>query len=177
MISKHSGPQPGAARLRIAAILLSATLVAVPAHADIAPDDVTGTWVTEQKEPGDPFSHVEIFEKNGRYAGRIVWLSQPLYRDDEDESGRPRRDRENPDEALRDRPILGLEIMHSFRFDDGDGKWVDGRIYDPENGKEYRCKVTMKDPDTLEIFGYVKVGFVKLGRNTRWVRHRPDASP
>jgi hypothetical protein len=28
----------------------------------------------------------------------------------------------------------------------------------------------MKDDDTLEVYGYVKVGFVKMGRNTTWTR-------
>lgn len=26
----------------------------------------------------------------------------------------------------------------------------------------------MKDPDTLEVFGYVKVAFAKLGRDAIW---------
>jgi uncharacterized protein (DUF2147 family) len=56
----------------------------------------------------------------------------------------------------------------------GKNKWEDGRIYDPENGKTYRCKLTLKDEDTLELFGYVKVGFVKLGRDTTWLRVTND---
>ncbi len=155
-------------------MLLLTGLLAVlgPARA-LAADDplaVVGTWITEQKEPGDPYSHVEIIEHDGVFSGRIVWLDQPLFPDDDPEAGLPRHDRENPEADLRDRPIIGLELMHGFRFDPDDGKWTDRRIYDPENGKTYRCKLTLKDPDTLEIFGYVKLGFVKLGRNTTWKR-------
>ena len=47
---------------------------------------------------------------------------------------------------------------------------MDGRIYDPVAGKEYRCKLTLKDADTLEVYGYIKVGFVKMGRDTSWKR-------
>ncbi len=159
------------------AILAAAAMAAsaaVPATAADDPDAIVGIWETEQKEPDDPYSHVEIFEREGRYAGRIIWLSQPLYDEDDPEAGKPRRDRENSDEELRDRPIVGLEIMHGFRFDEDDGNWVDGRIYDPENGKEYRCKVTRKAADSLEIYGYVKLGFIKMGRSTIWKRVAGD---
>ena len=132
-------------------------------------DDLLGVWQTETTEEGH--AHVEIIRVDRRYEGRIVWLSETHY--DSDDSGgmggREKIDRENPDPALRDRPIVGLRLLHSFRFD-GKSKWTDGRIYDPENGKEYRCKLTMKDHDSLEIFGYVKVALIKLGRNTTWTR-------
>ena len=62
-----------------------------------------------------------------------------------------------------------MDLMTGFEHN-GKNKWEDGHIYDPESGKDYRSKLTMKDPDTLEFFGYVKVGFVKLGRDTIWKR-------
>jgi uncharacterized protein (DUF2147 family) len=152
--------------------LLSILLIIVatrPAAADpVYPADaVIGIWETEHTENG--WSHVEIFAREGKYHGRIVWLSEPVYKPDDTMAGQPVVDRENPDASLRGRSLVGLEIMRGF-LHDGEHKWTDGRIYDPESGKEYRCKITMKDPDTLEIFGYVKVGFVKLGRNTTWTR-------
>jgi len=133
----------------------------------VSPDAALGLWETEHTENG--WSHVEIFARDGRYHGRLVWLSEPVYKADDPQAGQPVVDRENPDASLRDRPLVGLEIMRDFEFD-GQNKWVDGRIYDPESGKEYRCKITLKDPDTLEIFGYVKLGFAKLGRNSLWKR-------
>jgi len=159
--------------LRSAIAILLGLAAFTAATAPLAADDATaivGVWVTEPSEPGEPYSHMEIYETDGKFAGRIAWLSDPVYRADDPEAGAIVHDRENPDEAKRTRPLLGLEIMHGFRFDAKDGKWVDGRIYDPESGKEYRCKMTMKDTETLEVFGYVKVGFVKLGRDTIWKR-------
>lgn len=157
-------------------LILSVLALSAPSLADDwdDPNAIVGLWVTSQDEPGDPYSHVEISEADGKYGGRIAWLSHPLYDEDGPEAGQPKHDRNNPDEDLRDRPLVGLEMMHSFRFDEGDGKWVDGRIYDPKKGKEYRCKLTMKDIDTLEIYGYIKAGFVKLGRNTTWKRLAED---
>jgi uncharacterized protein (DUF2147 family) len=151
-------------------VLLILALAAGAALAGDDPSAIVGVWETEPSEPGEPYSHVEVVEMDGRFFGSIVWLSEPLYADDDPEAGKPLRDRENPDTGLQDRPILGLPLMRDFKFHKKDGKWVDGRIYDPESGKEYDCKLTLKDSDTLEVFGYVKVGFVKLGRDSVWKR-------
>ena len=131
---------------------------------------IAGVWMTEPNDTGD-YSHIEIYVADGKFNGRIVFLNSPVYREGEEggEPGQPRTDFRNPDESLRGRPLSGMDLMRGFEHN-GKNKWEDGRIYDPESGKEYRCKATMKDADTLEIFGYVKVGFVKLGRDTVWKR-------
>jgi uncharacterized protein (DUF2147 family) len=133
-------------------------------------DAVLGVWSTEPNDDGG-YSHIEVYQAGDKYQGRIVWLSSPVYGDDEAEGtpGQPRADHQNSEESLKGRPLLGMDLMSEFEHN-GKNKWEDGRIYDPESGKEYRCKVTLKDPDTLEVFGYIKVGFAKLGRDTVWKR-------
>jgi len=153
-------------------LLAGLVLLAASAWADdfeTVPDDILGVWETAHDD--ESWSRIEIYEDAGRYHGRIVYLSSPVYPDDgvDGPPGVPRMDLNNPDEDLRERPIMGLELMYDFRHDGR--KWKDGRIYDPKSGNEYRCKLTLKDAGTLEVFGYKKVGFVKLGRNTTWTRH------
>ncbi len=61
---------------------------------------------------------------------------------------------------------MGLLILKGFRFD---GKqWVDGTIYDPDNGKTYKCNITMQDKNTLFVRGYI--GISAIGRTTTWKR-------
>lgn len=131
---------------------------------------ILGHWMTEPNDDGN-YSHIEIYLVDGKYNGRIVYLNSPvvLEGDEEKTVGQPRTDFNNPDEKLRGRPLLGMDLMSGFEHN-GKNKWEEGRIYDPESGKEYRCKITMKDEDTLEVFGYIKVGFAKLGRDTGWTR-------
>ena len=159
--------------IRIAGMIMMLLVVPLAATAGDTvydTDTVLGIWATEPNDD-DAYSHIEIYEDAGKYNGRIVWLSSLVYEDDETEGtvGQPRLDHFNPDDDLKARPLLGLDLMTGFEHN-GKNKWEDGRIYDPEEGKDYRCKATMKDPDTLEIFGYVKVGFVKLGRDMIWKR-------
>ena len=133
------------------------------------PDGIVGLWSTEPNE--GEWSHVEVFRCEDRYCGRIVWLSHPLYEDSGEwgEVGDAKIDWENSDDDLRSRAILGLELMHSFRFDDE--KWKDGRIYDPDNGKTYRSELTLaEEGEVLKVRGYVRIAFVNIGRTTEWTR-------
>jgi len=119
-------------------------------------DDVLGTWLTQDKD-----SHIEIFKKGDRYFGKIVWLKEPR-----EEDGTNKVDSENPDKSMRNRPILGLEIMRNFEFD-GKDEWEDGKIYDPTDGKTYSCEMEL-DEGELEVTGYI--GFSWIGRTVRWIR-------
>jgi uncharacterized protein (DUF2147 family) len=130
-------------------------------------DQIVGLWATAPDEV-DGNAHVEIYKNNGTYAGKIVWLEKPVYNEDDEEgmAGQDKVDRENPDEALRDRPILGLQIMSDFEYD-GKNKWKKGTIYAPDDGKTYKCKMSLSG-DVLKVRGYI--GISMLGRTEEWTR-------
>jgi uncharacterized protein (DUF2147 family) len=119
-------------------------------------DGILGTWLTT-----DGKAHVEIFRCGDGYCGKIVWLSEPL------ENGLPKVDKENPEAALRQRPILGLVLMRDFSFE-GDATWSGGRVYDPESGDEYQGKMTLEDAGTLSLRGYVLLPL--FGRTETWTK-------
>ena len=48
-----------------------------------------------------------------------------------------------------------------------DNKWKNGRIYNPENGKQYKADLELAD-GVLHVRGWVL--FRLLGRTVRWVR-------
>jgi len=102
--------------------------------------------------------------------GTVVWLRSPF-----DEHGCELRDEYNPDPALRERPIVGLQVLSALRPASGDvSSWLDGSIYDPGSGRTYRCTLRLTGPDRVELRGYV--GVPLLGRTTHWIRvDREDA--
>ena len=126
------------------------------------PEDLEGLWVTADAE-----SVVCIEKENGRYHGRILALRDPVYRDGEQPGldGQAKIDTENPDHKLRQRPIIGLTIMDEFDYGE-EGKWEGGWIYDPDNGKTYRCHIRLKQNGSLDVRGYV--GISLFGRTTLW---------
>jgi len=147
-------------RLLLCAVL---TVMALPVMAMADGDDVVDQWVTE-----DAKSRIEIFQERGKYAGKIVWLKDPVYEEGDPEEGVIVHDRENPDKNKRDRPILGLRMLEGFEYA-GKNLWKKGTIYDPENGKTYKCKMTLEDRNTLRVRGFIGVSMI--GRTTVWKRY------
>ena len=146
-------------------VLLAVGAAAVAVASDPGADAVLGLWATEP-DAVDGNAHVEVYLEDGRYHGRLVWLEKPRYNPDDRMAGQPKVDRENPDPALRERPLEGLVMMQGFRYA-GDGKWDKGTIYDPDNGKTYKCTMRLDD-GVLKVRGFI--GFSLLGRTTEWTR-------
>jgi uncharacterized protein (DUF2147 family) len=120
-------------------------------------DDIIGEWYTDGNK-----SVIRIYKNRaGRYFGKIEWIKDP-----NEEDGSAKVDKENPDASLRNQPLLGLVILRNFTFEDN--RWAGGTIYDPENGKTYRCNMRLEDRNTLHVRGYV--GVSALGRTTTWKR-------
>jgi uncharacterized protein (DUF2147 family) len=135
-------------------------------------DTILGVWATDPEGEGGQ-AHVEIFAVDGKYSGKIVWLEEPLYtaEDEDGDEGEPKIDKNNPDSALQSRPIMGLELMTGFQYN-GKGTWKKGTIYDPDNGKTYKCKVRLGDNGELMVRGYI--GFSMIGRTSQWTRVEAD---
>jgi uncharacterized protein (DUF2147 family) len=159
---------------RIATLGVVLVLGAVALAAAGDGDAILGLWQTQPSTAGH--AQVEITKVGSTYGGRIVWLEIPLYPPDDEQGmgGKARVDRNNSDPARHTAPIIGLEIVHDFVFA-GDNQWKDGFIYDPDNGKTYRCKARLEG-NVLKLRGFI--GISLLGRTTEWVRvERPAAAP
>jgi len=137
---------------QVLCVLLSISLV----QADDS-RQITGVWVN-----GDGDGWIELQVVEDELTGVIVGSPQ-----DPDNEKAPRLDDENPDPAMRSRELLGLQILHGFRHD-GEGRWVGGRIYDPNSGNTYRGTITVTGDDTLDLRGYV--GISLFGRTETWRR-------
>jgi uncharacterized protein (DUF2147 family) len=115
-----------------------------------------GIWKTVDDDDQKAKSHIEIFEKEGKLFGKVVKL---LEREDTVLCEKCKGDK-------KDQPILGMEVIWDMK-PDGD-EWKGGKVMDPKNGKEYKCKIKINDPDVLEVRGYK--GITLLGRTQKWYR-------
>ena len=122
-------------------------------------DIILGTWQT-----GSGNARVEIYKNDANFQGKIIWLSEPI----DPITNKPKTDTKHPNASLHNRPLLGLINLWSFSYNDKDKSWDNGHIYDPKNGKEYKCIITLKDKNTLNVRGYI--GFSLIGRTDVWTR-------
>ena len=120
-------------------------------------DAVIGEWYTK-----DSKALVQIYKQGDVYNGKIVWLKEP-----KNEDGSAKLDTNNPDEAQRGQPIIGLNLVKGFTYK-GSNKWADGTIYDPDNGKTYKCKMNLNDDGSLKVRGFIGVSLI--GRTQVWTR-------
>ena len=121
-------------------------------------DAILGQWYPDREEKD---SIVEIYKENDVYNGRIVWLKNP-----KNDDGTEKVDKNNPDEARRSDPLVGMTNLKGFTYK-GNNKWAGGAAYDPDNGKTYKCKMALKGED-LKVRGYIGVSL--LGRTMVWLR-------
>ncbi|GGW67118.1 uncharacterized protein (DUF2147 family) [Winogradskyella epiphytica] len=111
---------------------------------NLSAQSILGKWKTIDENTGQAKSIVEIFENDGKIYGKILSVVNPAKQDAKciDCDG----DKKN-------KPLVGLVFIEDLSKN-GD-VYEGGTILNPENGKVYRCKLTLNDPDTLQVRGYL----------------------
>ncbi|CAM3651744.1 MULTISPECIES: DUF2147 domain-containing protein [Psychrobacter] len=116
-------------------------------------------WQTIDDKTGEKKAIIQLNESNGKVSGKIIKVL-------------------NKEEAkavctkcpgsLKNKPIEGLQILSGLKAD-GNNKWSDGKLVDPESGKTYSGKLTLSDNgQSLDLRGYV--GSPLFGRSQTWQR-------
>lgn len=139
-------------------VLAFVLAIVLPVSAQKKANDIVGFWLNQ-----DADAKVEIYKSGDKYYGKIVWLKTPI----DPVTKKEKLDSKNPDNSLKQRPILNLEILKHFVFD-GDNEWNDGAIYDPKSGKTYSCLIKFEEANKLKIRGYIGVSLI--GKTTYWTR-------
>lgn len=135
-------------------LLFSFIFIGITVVAKAQTDPIEKVWYNQEKT-----AKIQVYKaKDGRFYGKMVWLKEPL------ENGKPKVDKENPDEKKRNTPLIGLILLRGLEKD-GDHEYDNGKIYDPKNGKTYSCKITHKG-NTLDLRGFV--GISLIGRTSTW---------
>jgi uncharacterized protein (DUF2147 family) len=140
----------------ILAIFLLSALCSFKKSADNSADSIIGKWMNAE----DNNLEVEIYKSGNEYKAKVIWF------DDSDDKSRPmaeRCDTKNPDKALRNRKIVGMEVMYGLVYNLNDDEWQDGRIYDSSSGKEWSAKAWLAKDGSLKVRGYWHFEF--LGQN------------
>jgi len=113
-------------------------LGAAPALAD----PVDGEWLNQDRTGKIRFAACPA--KADRMCGTISWLKDPT----------KTKDVNNPDPALRSRPLVGLQVVRDFKLA-APGRWTGGKIYDPKSGKTYDSKAAVNADGTLKLEGCI----------------------
>ena len=138
------------------AIALTIGLTCLSASAQMTP---VGTWHSIDDKTSEIKSEITIAEPAGVVSGKVTKLLRKDAKQDQ-----------VCDECSDDRKgklVLGMEIIRGAKKAEGKDVWEDGKILDPENGKNYTLRLTpVEGGKKLEVRGSV----FGIGRTQTWVR-------
>jgi len=119
---------------------------------------IVGKWKTIDDKTGEPKSIVQIYEKEGKYFGRITELFRKPGEDPD-----PVCDKCPKDDPRKNQPTKGMIIIKDLvKTSTG---YSGGTILDPKEGKIYTCKLWIED-GKLMVRGYIVFFF----RTQTWHR-------
>lgn len=138
--------------------MLACTLMLAALHAAAEPasaGDPRGRWITASGN-----LEVEIAPCGPALCGTVTQVLASRSMRHEGESMQP----------ADARSALGMTILRDFAPDDAGQPPVqwNGEIYNRENGKSYRCRMTLDDSGALLLRAYV--GIPLFGQTQRWSR-------
>jgi uncharacterized protein (DUF2147 family) len=127
------------------------------AGAAVAQMTPMGLWRSIDDKTGEAKAEIRIVDHGGVLSGRI---EKTLKKD-----ARPTCE-ECRDER-KGQPIVGLEIIRGAKQAEGQDVWEQGRILDPENGREYTLRLApVEGGRQLQVRGYIGPFY----RTQTWVR-------
>ena len=118
-----------------------------------------GRWQSIDDKTHEVKSEIVITDNGGVPSGRV----DKLLRKGADQAARCT---ECSDDR-KDKPMLGLEIIRGAKKVEGKDVWEDGKILDPESGRNYSLRLTpIEGGAKLEVRGSIAF----IGRTQTWVR-------
>src|SRR5689334_11440867 len=145
-------------------------LVCALAGPAVAQTSIEGTWLTPQK------AEVTIAACGDAYCGTLSWIVIPDENSagcegDRDAFAMQMVDFQNPDQTLRARSLVGMEILTLKPK----GAGFEGSIYNAEDGKSYDGVVNILGPDKIELGNGCAFGMCMVTQEWRRVATRLEA--
>ncbi|MBO4582266.1 MAG: DUF2147 domain-containing protein [Bacteroidales bacterium] len=85
-------------------------------------------------------------QTDSTYCACTTWLKEP-----NDKNGNPRTDKNNPQEHMRQRPLLGMKVMYDLTYCQG---VYHGTAYHPAHGLTCKVDLQLTPEGDLKIIGY-----------------------
>ena len=118
------------------------------AGSETGSDAILGIW-----KNGTGKGYIEIYKSNGKFHGRIYWINESLI-----------TNVKSCGNSIK--PHVGMVMLRDLIFDGEE--YNSGSLFNPGDGKEYKCLLKMKDFNTLNVRGFI--GFSFIGKSDVWER-------
>jgi uncharacterized protein (DUF2147 family) len=112
---------------------------------------VCGKWELDEKS-----LIIQVFKEGAEYRAKILWF------DDHDDTHKLDywTDNLNPDPSLRNRKILGMDVLEKLTYNPTTNTWEDGLIYDAKHGRHWNSSAYIDKDGALKVKGYWHFKFI-----------------
>lgn len=114
-------------------------------------DQICGKWISAEKN-----IIVEVYQDKGVFKAKIVWYKN----EDQSKSMEEWTDKHNPDKNLRNRKILGMDVVDKLVYDGKSHSWEHGTVYDAKSGHYWDASARLTDDGLLKVIGYWHLKFI-----------------
>ena len=119
-------------------------------HTITPAEQICGKWEAAEKN-----LRVQVYMENDKFIAKIIWFSP--------NDNRPMEawtDKNNPDKTLRDRKILGMNVLTGLSYRAKTNSWEDGMIYDAKHGRDWNASAYIDKKGLLKVEGYWHFKFI-----------------
>lgn len=124
------------------------TFITVLIVLNVEAQTIVGKWKMVGMKSGKERSLIQIYEKEGKYHGKVVELYSKPGVD-------PNPVCDNCKDYRKDIPIIGMDIITNMEYNGRSGEYKGGEILDPKTGDIYDCKAWLGKDGYLRIRGYL----------------------
>ena len=122
-----------------------------------AQNALLGDWCTIDDQTGERLSVMHFFRgKDGKFHGKVIEMCKPEEKNKKIKHG-----------AHKGEPVVGFIVFSGFDYIDG--KLVNGRAFNPEDGNWYHAKIWLAEDGSLMLRGGLDKRLI-LGRTQKWIR-------
>lgn len=122
-----------------------------------AQNALLGDWCTIDDQTGERLSVMHFFRgKDGKFHGKVIEMCKPEEKNKKIKHG-----------AHKGEPVVGFIVFSGFDYIDG--KLVNGRAFNPDDGNWYHAKIWLAEDGSLMLRGGLDKRLI-LGRTQKWIR-------
>ena len=113
-------------------------------------DQICGKWESSEKN-----LIIHVYKEDNKFISKILWFNA--------NDGRPMSswtDRNNPDETLRNRKIVGMSVLTDLIYKANTNSWENGVIYDAKHGRDWDASAYINNEGMLKVKGYWHFKFI-----------------
>ncbi|TXF74833.1 DUF2147 domain-containing protein [Chryseobacterium sp.] len=126
--------------------------LAIQISAQTSKNDVLGRWISSDKSVA-----VNVYKEGNNFKAKVIWFDERLG------SGTPmntRKDTHNPEEDLRNRKIIGMDVLENLNYNSENQRWENGKIYDASSGRTWDTFAEIQKNGKLYVRGFWKFSWI-----------------